>query len=84
MASQAARLLVQADLLPSLGAPLWDSSAVLTQTSALGTILHGLVGYEAQPAGMQVLVYVLVLLTIASGMRWVANRTRQPAHKLAR
>ena len=69
-------MLVQADLLPSLGAPLWDSSAMLTQNSALGTVLHGLIGYETQPAGMQVLVYVLVLLTIASGMRWVSNRAR--------
>jgi high-affinity iron transporter len=74
MASQAARLLVQADLLPSLGAPLWDSSGLLAQTTVLGTILHGLVGYETQPAGMQVLVYLIVLLTIASGMRWVSTR----------
>ena len=74
MASQAARLLVQADWLPSLGAPLWDSSGLLQQTSVLGTILHGLIGYETQPAGMQVLVYLLVLLAIASGMRWVSKR----------
>lgn len=80
MASQAARLLVQADLLPSLGAPLWDSSAVLSQSTPLGTILHGLIGYETQPAGMQVLVYVVVLLTIATGMRWVASRAKQGAH----
>jgi high-affinity iron transporter len=57
---------------------LWDSSGLLAQTTALGTILHGLMGYDSQPAGMQVLVYVLVLLTIASGMRWVAKRS-QPA-----
>lgn len=79
MASQAARLLVQADLLPSLGAPLWDTSGVLAQTTPLGTILHGLIGYDTQPAGMQVLVYVVVLLTIASGMRWVANRGNHAA-----
>lgn len=79
MASQAARLLVQADVLPSLGAPLWDTSQVLAQTTVLGTILHGLIGYETQPAGMQVLTYVVVLLTIASAMRWVANRAKQQA-----
>lgn len=72
MASQAARLLVQADLLPSLGAPLWDISGVLPQTTLLGTLLHGLVGYDAQPAGMQVLFYVVVMVAIAIGMRWVA------------
>ncbi|MFZ4482166.1 MAG: FTR1 family iron permease [Rhodoferax sp.] len=74
MASQAARFLIQADLLPSLGAPIWNTSDLLPQTAALGMLLHGLVGYDAQPAGMQVLAYVLVLTTIAFGMRRVASR----------
>lgn len=76
MASQAARFLIQADLLPSLGAPLWDSSGVLSQTSALGTLLHAMIGYDAQPAGMQIVFYVVVLVTIAAAMRWVAPRKR--------
>ncbi|MEO6354112.1 MAG: FTR1 family protein [bacterium] len=74
MASQVARFLVQADLLPSLGQPLWDTSAILSQTSAAGTLLHGLIGYDARPAGMQLLFYVVVLVAIASGSFWVARR----------
>lgn len=74
MASQAARFLIQADLLPSLGAPLWDTSDVLSQTTALGTLLHSLVGYDAQPAGMQVMFYVAVLIAITCGMRWAGPR----------
>lgn len=74
MASQAARFLIQADLLPSLGSPLWDTSAVLSQTTAVGMLLHGLVGYDPQPAGMQILFYVVVLVAIASGMWWVNPR----------
>src|SRR5450830_268071 len=74
MASQVARNLIQADLLPSLGAPLWDTSALLSQSSAAGTLLHGLIGYDAQPAGMQLVFYVVVLVAIASGMFWVAQR----------
>jgi high-affinity iron transporter len=77
MASQAARLLIQADLLPSLATPIWDTSGVLAQETALGTLLHGLVGYEAQPAGMQVLVYVAVLATIAMAMQWIPRWSRQ-------
>jgi high-affinity iron transporter len=76
MASQVARLLIQADLLPSLAMPIWDTSGVLSQNTALGTILHGLVGYEAQPAGMQVLAYVVVLVVIAIGMKLVSMRLR--------
>ena len=78
MASQAARFLIQADLLPSLATPLWDTSAWLPQTSIAGTLLHGLVGYEAQPSGMQIVFYVLVLAVIAMGMKWV-NKGGSPS-----
>ena len=74
MGSQMARFLVQADWLPSLGAPVWDTSQLLSQSSAVGTLLHGLVGYDAQPAGMQIVFYVLVLVSISVGMAWVKHR----------
>ena len=84
MGSQVARFLVQADWLPSLGAPLWDSSELLSQTSAVGTLLHGLVGYDAQPAGMQIVFYVLVLVSIAAGMAWVKRRAAGPNRSVVR
>jgi high-affinity iron transporter len=68
MASQAARFLIQADLLPSLAAPLWDTSLFLPETSVVGTVLHSLIGYDARPAGMQIVFYLVVLIAIASGM----------------
>lgn len=74
MASQVARLLIQADLLPAWGAPLWDTSWLLSQSSALGTLLHGLIGYDPQPSGMQLLFYVVVLVAIATGMVVVSRR----------
>jgi len=69
MASQAARFLVQADLLPSLGPQLWDSSGLLSDRSVLGQTLHVLVGYDARPAGVQLLFYVVTGAVIAIGMR---------------
>lgn len=84
MASQAARFLIQADLLPSYGAPLWDTSAVLAQTSALGTLLHGLVGYEARPAGTQIISYLAVLVVVAAGMHWASSRTRHKGQRRVR
>jgi high-affinity iron transporter len=69
MAAQAARFLVQADLLPSLKSPLWDISSVLPNDSPFGAVLHGLVGYDAQPSGIQVLFYVVAALAIAIGMK---------------
>jgi high-affinity iron transporter len=73
MASQAARFLVQADVLPSLASPLWDTSRVLPQTSVTGTLLHSLVGYDARPAGMQIVFYVSVLVAIGAGMMLVGK-----------
>jgi len=68
MASQAASLLVQADILPSLIDPLWDSSMLVSQSSAVGSLLHTLIGYEARPSGMQVVFYLTVLVAISAGM----------------
>jgi len=73
MASQAARFLIQADLLPSLATPLWDTSASLPESSIPGMLLHSLIGYDARPAGMQLVFYAIVLVLIATGMR-LANR----------
>lgn len=79
MASQAARFLVQADVLPALASPLWDVSAVLPTKSPLGALLHALAGYDAAPSGMQVLFYVLTMCLILSGMRWVGRQARPGA-----
>jgi high-affinity iron transporter len=61
MAAQAAGFLVQADLLPALGARVWDTSWLLDQKGLPGRALHALVGYTDRPTGVQVLVYGLVL-----------------------
>jgi high-affinity iron transporter len=74
MAAQAAAFLVQADLLPPLGTALWDTSFVLTDYSIVGKVLHTLVGYTAQPTGIQVVFYVATLLVIGGLTRVVGSR----------
>ncbi|MBI3773518.1 MAG: FTR1 family protein [Gammaproteobacteria bacterium] len=69
MSSQIAKFLVQADVLPSLGSPIWDMSGLLSNDTLLGTLLHALIGYEAAPAGMQVVFYVTAIILILLGMR---------------
>ncbi len=69
LAGQMARFLIQADWLPSLISPLWDTSMILSGDSLPGRILHALVGYEPNPSAMQMLFYVAtlgVILFIAS------------------
>jgi high-affinity iron transporter len=74
MASQAAYFLIQADLLPSLASPLWDTSAALPEKSLPGMLLHSLIGYDARPAGMQIAFYIATLVTISVGMKWARNQ----------
>lgn len=74
MASQAARFLIQADILPGLASPLWDTTAIVSNDSVLGSLLRGIVGYEAQPAGMQVLFFIMAFAAIVAGMTWARTR----------
>jgi high-affinity iron transporter len=74
MASQAARLLIQADVLPSLAQPLWDSSRLLPPDSVIGILLHGLAGYEARPAGMQIIFYAVAFAAIVIGMKLTKHK----------
>jgi high-affinity iron transporter len=83
MASQAAAFLVQADLLPPLGTEVWDTSFVLTDYSLIGTVLHTLVGYTAQPAGIQVVFYGATLAVIGGLMYALGGRppSNRPGHQ---
>ena len=69
LASSAAGKLVQADVLPTLVDPLWDSSWLLTDESVVGNMLHVLVGYTAQPSGIQMVFYASTVVLLLIGMR---------------
>jgi high-affinity iron transporter len=79
LAAGAAAMLVQADLLPALGEPLWDSSALLGEHSLPGQALHVLVGYSARPTPVQLLAWLATVLLLASGMRF-AGRMAHGSH----
>ena len=81
MTSQAARFLVQADILPSLANPLWDTSWLLDNASLAGRFLHTLAGYEAMPSGIQVVFYSATLILVLAGMRIVGARPPSTATK---
>ncbi len=78
LSSQMAKMLIQADWLPALVTPLWDTSSVLPMSSITGSILHVLIGYEATPSGMQILFYagtIAIIMTLTALVR----RTQQQA-----
>ncbi len=82
MASQAAGFLVQAGLVPDLGAPLWDTSWLLSEKSLFGKVLHALVGYVSRPAGVQVLMFLITMTAILALTR-IVGRTSKPGHKVS-
>ena len=66
MAGQAAAVLASADLIPSWGERIWNTSFILADDSWLGRALHALVGYSAMPSGIQMAAYVATLAMIVS------------------
>jgi high-affinity iron transporter len=80
MASQAAAFLVAADMLPPLGARLWDSSTVVAQDGVLGRALQSLIGYDARPAGVQLAAFMLTLAGIVLLMRLASHAPKRGAH----
>jgi high-affinity iron transporter len=57
--------------LPFGNETLWDTSSILSSDSAVGHLLHALVGYTDKPTSLQVISYVvyLVLIGISSVVR---------------
>ena len=73
MAAQASAFLIQAGLLPAIKPVLWDTSAVLSEKSVFGQMLHTLVGYVDRPTGMQLLVYIFAVALIG-GLTMAARK----------
>lgn len=65
MASQATRLLIQADWISASGA-VWDTSHILSEQSLAGQLLYALIGYEASPSSVEVFAYTGSLLLVAA------------------
>ncbi len=77
LASDAVAFLVQADLLPALGEPLWNSSALLSEHSLPGQALHVLTGYTARPVPTQLLAWLATVMALGVGMRMAGTAERR-------
>ena len=79
MAGQAAAILAGADLIPSFGYQLWDTSGLLSEDSLVGRALHALIGYSDRPPGVQVMAYLVVLAVLVLAARLVNAQRPAPA-----
>ncbi|HMM57399.1 MAG: iron permease [Xanthomonadales bacterium PRO7] len=73
LASTAARFLIQANWLPAWDNQVWNTSALLDNGSVVGKAMHILVGYDARPAGMQIAFWLVTVIVLVSGMRWMTR-----------
>jgi high-affinity iron transporter len=78
MAAQAVVFLEQANLVTALGATVWDTSWLLSESSVVGRLLHTLIGYTERPSGMQLAVYLAVLAVM-----FVLMKVRAPTRRHA-
>ncbi|MGE4373403.1 MAG: FTR1 family protein [Xanthobacter sp.] len=85
LAAQSVGILQDSGFIQSLPDPVWDSSWLLSDEGALGRVLRTMVGYRAQPTGMQVIAYlatvavIVVLSAIVNGRIAKANATAKAA-----
>jgi high-affinity iron transporter len=69
LASQLAKTASQADWISLFGEQAWDISVLLPNDSAIGMVLHGVIGFDASPTQLQVLFYLSTTSLI-----WIAAR----------
>ncbi|WP_231711015.1 FTR1 family iron permease [Xanthobacter dioxanivorans] len=72
LAAQAVGILQDAGFIQSLADPLWNTNWLLADDSAVGRVLRTLVGYRAEPTGMQLVAY-LATVAIILGLSAVVN-----------
>jgi high-affinity iron transporter len=67
--------LIDMEYLPTIVDQLWDSSAILDDSSTIGSLISTLTGYRAHPSLMNLLAYAAFWLVVAGLMRFAR---RQP------
>ncbi len=78
LAAKGVYYLAMVGLVPELGYALWDTSSIISEDGIIGQSLSVLIGYTAQPSGIQLVAYSVTLLAIYLGLQYSKRR-----HKLA-
>jgi high-affinity iron transporter len=71
--------LQQLGWLPVLHTPMWHSARLLSESSALGDVLHSFFGYSDAPTPLQLLVYVAYLAIASFAYLGLRDRARARA-----
>jgi high-affinity iron transporter len=79
LSMQVAKLGLQIGWLDS-GAPIWDTTWLVSERSWFGQLLHALFGYDANPNRLQAAFYVGALLAVGIGATWRVAQRRAHVH----
>ncbi|MGR7996226.1 FTR1 family iron permease [Xanthobacter sp. ZOL 2024] len=66
LSAQVVGILQDAGFIQSLADPVWNTSWLLADDGAVGRVLRTLVGYRAEPTGMQVIAYLATVAVIVA------------------
>ena len=72
LTSQWVKAMNHSNFLSSFAEPVWNIASWLPNDSLIGVLLHGIVGYDANPSQMHVGAYVLAVLIIGSASQMVS------------
>lgn len=61
-------------------APLWNTSHFLSESSALGDLLHSFLGYAEAPTILQATLYILFLSVSCSIFTWMTRKPSSGGH----
>ena len=78
LAAQSVSFFQQAGIITALSQTAWDTSAILSDTSLFGRILHTMIGYSDQPSYLQVVAYLVTLATILTLSKLFAPAKKVP------
>jgi len=81
MVSQAVGFLQNGGFVPVMATQVWDTSYILPESSLVGNMLHVLVGYSSRPTGIQLISYILTLVSISAFLKFYGNPALASARK---
>jgi high-affinity iron transporter len=82
MLAQAANNLISVGMLPPLIGQVWNSTWLLDQRGAIGSVVSALFGYRERPSLLELMLYAGYCAAVIAMMRWQsAAMSREPSRR---
>jgi high-affinity iron transporter len=75
---EATQNLIQAGLILA-GTPVWDSSALLSESSVAGQLMYAMFGYEATPSRQEITAWLIMMVGLLGGLAIICFKKPETA-----